>query len=732
MRKSRLWAAAGTLLLAALPAPAKEAASYGDIVVSIETEPRSDSLHGYIEFVFTVANRSRDRGHRVTLTLPHSDWGGRGYGDQVRSVSRTVEVGPESTVRVALLVPHFPPCNGEGLSVAIDGRKEEEPVRMGLVSGGSRAMGRSLGGPGGGGGGEPLVLVSPKVAAIKDFFSGISPHIARLVHIGGGGIAPPGGMGMPGMPPGGMGMPGMLPGGMGPGGLGGPGLGGPAGPAIDPEGGFVPGGGPVVVPRPPGGALRPGKKVLSPPEGWMRTDLPTHVVTSEVPVSFWMTTWLGYSRYDGVVMTGEELAAAPESVQAALWQYAETGGSLLVLGTANVPASWKKRREDKAGMAVYQTGLGTALLCGEAGYGDWPLERWSVVADAWVAAASNSWHQIGTAGDANRLLRLVDDVGIPVGGLFTLMILFSVVIGPLNLWLLARKGKRLWLLWTVPSISFATCLAVFGFMLLVEGWQGHLRTEGVTILDENAHRATSLGLTGFYAPLTPGDGLHFSVDSEVVWQKGETMRYYSQGGGSSCTVDWSQDQHFASGWVSARVPSHFKLRKSEVRRERLTVRRRSDGSLAAVNGLGATILQLWLADDKGQVHTAEEVPAGAEATLRLRADLSGAGQTSPPLRELTQMSYWLTPSSSPNPPSSGRSATPMTRAVRTGGFPSPTPPPVSAGLGVEKNPTRYLSPRSYVAVLDGAPFFEEALRNARTRKGKNIVIGILKEADDAR
>jgi hypothetical protein len=722
MHKSSLWAAAGILLLVALSAPAKEARTYGDIAVSVETEPRNDSLHGYVEFVFTVANRSRDRGHHVTLTLPHSEWAGRGWGDQIRWVSRTVKVGPESTARVALLVPHFPPpCNGEGLRVAIDGRKEEEPVRMGLVSGGSRAMGRSMGGPGGGGGVEPLVLVSPKVAAIKDFFSGISPNIARLVHIAGGGIAPPRGMGMAGGPPGGMG----------PGGLGGPGMGGPAEPLIGPEAGFVPGGAPVGVPRPPGGAPRPGKKVLPPPEGLARFDLLTHVATSDVPVSSWMTTWLGYSRYDGVVVTGEELAAAPEEVRAALWQYAETGGSLLVLGTANVPESWKKRREDKAGMAVYQTGLGTALVCGEAGYGEWPLERWSVLAEAWAAAASNSWHQIGTAGDANRLLRVVDDVGIPVGGLFTLMILFSVAIGPLNLWLLARKGKRLWLLWTVPSISFATCLAVFGFMLLVEGWQGHLRTEGITILDENAQRATSLSLTGFYAPLTPGDGLHFSVDSEVIWQKGETMRYYSRGGGSSCTVDWSQDQHFASGWVSARVPSHFKLRKSEVRRERLTVRRRPDGSLAAVNGLGAPVLQLWLADDKGQVHTAEEVPAGAEVTLRLRADLPAARQNSPPLRELTQVSNWLTPSSSPDPPSSGRSATKMTRAVKTGGFPSPAPPPVSAGLGVEKNPTRFLSPRSYIAILDGAPFFEEALRNARTRKGKNIVIGILKEADDA-
>ena len=81
------------------------------------------------------------------------------------------------------------------------------------------------------------------------------------------------------------------------------------------------------------------------------------------------------------------------------------------------------------------------------------------------------------------------------------------------------------------------------------------------------------------------------------------------------TVDWTHDQHLASGWVTARVPSHFMVRKSETRRERITVRRGTNTDLRIVNGLGADIHQFWLADKDGTIYSASAIPAGEEAKL---------------------------------------------------------------------------------------------------------------------
>src|SRR5262249_57686222 len=118
---------------------------------------------------------------------------------------------------------------------------------------------------------------------------------------------------------------------------------------------------------------------------------------------------------------------------------------------------------------------------------------------------------------------------------------------------------------TTPAVSLLTIFAVFGYMIVSEGWHGHLRTETLTLLDENSHHAVTIGRTGFYSPLTPGGGLHFSPETELMPQTGsmEEASIYtrgrrpSSGSGSSCSLDWTQAQHLSRGWVNARTPAHF-------------------------------------------------------------------------------------------------------------------------------------------------------------------------------
>ena len=83
--------------------------------------------------------------------------------------------------------------------------------------------------------------------------------------------------------------------------------------------------------------------------------------------------------------------------------------------------------------------------------------------------------------------------------------------------------------------------------------------------------------------------------------------------GSLRVVDWTPDQHLASGWVNARVPAYFQLRKNEDRRERLAVEKQKDGSLRIVNALGADIRRLYWADARGGFR-GRDIP-GAERTL---------------------------------------------------------------------------------------------------------------------
>ena len=89
-----------------------------------------------------------------------------------------------------------------------------------------------------------------------------------------------------------------------------------------------------------------------------------------------------------------------------------------------------------------------------------------------------------------------------------------------------------------------------------------------------------------------------------------------QSGSVVCDIDWSRDQHLRRGWMSARIPAHFRLRRGEARRlERLPLSRDNDGSVHVTNQLGASIKKLWLVDDKGTLYTAEDVTVGQRAAL---------------------------------------------------------------------------------------------------------------------
>jgi hypothetical protein len=124
----------------------------------------------------------------------------------------------------------------------------------------------------------------------------------------------------------------------------------------------------------------------------------------------------------------------------------------------------------------------------------------------------------------------------------------------------------------------------------------------------------------------------------------------------------------------------------------LTVTRRSDGTLSVVNGLGITIRNLWLADEKGAVYNLTGLAAGASATLTTTREHVGNGSVGQ-LRTAFQRD-WV-------------------HAVQRGGRFSDL-----------------LRSGTYVVELDTCPFLEEGLRSASQKKSEAIVYGIMKGPGD--
>ncbi len=406
----------------------------------------------------------------------------------------------------------------------------------------------------------------------------------------------------------------------------------------------------------------------------------------ESPITEWSPNWLAYSRFDGVVITVTDVRRMPANVLSALRKYVECGGSLLVSGTKSLPESLLKGGIDDGSGGVY-LGFGrcTTFFASTADWGR--LVRI-------LRATRSPWNSQTDISDANRKFPVVDDFQIPVRGLFILMLVFALVIGPLNIYLLSKWKKRIWLLWNVPAVSLLTVLAVFAYATLAEGWDRHRRTQGLTLLDENSHRATTIGLTAYYCPVTPGGGLLFDTDTELNPQIFSGNSYYNREGSSAKIIDWTNGQHLASGWVTARIPSHFMVRRTQQRRERLVVRTDDGGSLVVVNGLGARIISLQVADTEGTIWAAsDEIPAGAEA--KLTAQPGKAAHLKPDALRSLYRSDW-------------------TQLI----------------TDRKSRANNALAPGRYVATVEGSPFMQDGLSDAEVRQGNSIVIGIMKRDEN--
>jgi hypothetical protein len=410
------------------------------------------------------------------------------------------------------------------------------------------------------------------------------------------------------------------------------------------------------------------------------------LLRSELPMSQWSEAWLSYTPYDGIALNESDVKSLPPAAFNALWSYLECGGNLFIFGAESVPDPWRTFSKASVDYINYvdcrNVGLGrcfafkqdkiTALTTGET----------KIMTDA-ADLTARYWMSLPDEGSANQSFPVIQNIRVPVRSAVFLMLLFILAIGPANLIVVSKMNRRTWLLWTIPAISLFTSLSVFAYSYLREGITPDTRISGVTVLDQANRRAASVGYTAFYCPLTPSQGLFFSSETEAT-PLVETWDYRN---GMDRELDWTQSQHLGRGWVSARVPAHFELRKAETRRERLEVEN-VNGQWTVVNGLGAAIQSLWLADGASRVYTATNVAAGQKASLVATTNF---------LKQAEQLGA---------------------RALLEKCGPQ-------ADLA---DATTYLLPNTYIAELNANPFLENGLgpraQSART-KAHTVVYGML-------
>ncbi len=442
--------------------------------------------------------------------------------------------------------------------------------------------------------------------------------------------------------------------------------------------------------------------------------IPFQVLEASVPIAQWSERWLAYSGYDGIVLSWQEMNAAPPGVAAALWRYVEAGGNLLLfevpalnlpttrlpssnglpserpkIGGRSLPFPVTSRQDgpwvDADGnrlpadeLAWSYVGLGELLWTSQqlAALSTTAMER---LGQAWTSSRA-PWAMARNIAQVHRQMPVIETINVPLRSLFLLVLVFSLLVAPINLWWLSRRRRRIWLLWTVPAMSLLACVLVVVVALVGEGFQYKGRSLGLTLLDQSQQWATTLAWSGYYAS-TGTDGLRFSLDTEVaVLGGGDNRRRLRVDG----------EQRLTQGWLVPRLPTYLLERRHQKRRERLEVTW-GDDSIWVVNGLGADLEWLVVADASGRTYRSQgPLAAGAKAELPQRM-----GQTA--------------------------GATPeVLRGVFGGDFPRQL-------RHLWEAPEAALQPSTYLALSRRSPFLEVALAQIETPRHDGLIYGLLGE-----
>ncbi len=405
---------------------------------------------------------------------------------------------------------------------------------------------------------------------------------------------------------------------------------------------------------------------------------------TELPPSQWSDKWLSYSCFDGVFISDDDIEDMSPGTINALQDYVSTGGSLTVLGDYSIENFWEKDKKNiSEGMISYYSGFGEYLVVYSLDIESLTDNQLITIAKIWRSTLK-PWKKKRFNANVDFPIKEIHAI-VNLKGQIMLMLLFIILVGPVNFIILARLKKKIWLVWTAPMISLIFCVSIMIYAVFSEGFDSYARISYTTFLDENTHRASTIGRAGYYSPLTPGKGLWFDYETEI------TPIYSRHEEGTSKTIDWTSGQHLKTGWLSARIPGHFKIRKCQLRRERISLSTDQEGNHFVVNGLGAPIEKLYLADHSGRLYRAEEIKAGARVRLPITKDIIPSGK----LKKDWLRSQYRNPA--------------WQNHVDTFSY----------------NPNSKLKPGSYIAILNGSPFVEMGLEDAENQDLTSVVYGIL-------
>lgn len=311
--------------------------------------------------------------------------------------------------------------------------------------------------------------------------------------------------------------------------------------------------------------------------------------------------WRSYSSLAEIQITGEEWQEVPKAQEQAIRDWMALGGRLVVTGPGggrtDVPLGFGGRSD-----VGIDEGPGLAPILSNL-----VLELDADPAVPWKLDFAKGWGLMKTIGPLT--------VNSPL--IIGFVVLFGIVIAPVNLFIFAPSRFRHRLFWTVPLISIVASVLLAAVIVLQDGFGGTgQRLAAVLILPEDHKMAVIQEQVVKTALLL---GQQFALPEKVLLALVPTNGSSMPDG----TVSRAGDQ--AGGeWFSSRTVKGYQLKTILPTRARVEIVSRSeDGTPVVWSSLPVNLKDFYLIDEQGKTWFSPGLATGERRTLQSGGGKSG-------------------------------------------------------------------------------------------------------------
>lgn len=306
--------------------------------------------------------------------------------------------------------------------------------------------------------------------------------------------------------------------------------------------------------------------------------------------------WRSFTSFAAVIVDGEfgSGAGMAADVQEALRQYAYAGGTVIIASPDSLPSGPLRDLGRKAGNERLAHGLGSVLALPPLG-----LEPSTLSARLAQLPALT-----GAMWPSNKEMYPIQAiVGLgraPVTVFVMVILLFAILVGPVNFMILKRRRKPLLALLIVPLAGFGTTAVILTYGIFHDGFGVRGAITTCTVLDQSEHTAVSVHARTLFAGIAP---------SEMTMEPGSLLLSYRAGRNEhgrrhdEWPDRWSfecESQRLDGGILPSRTVTPLLTVQQGAVRERLTLRKSGDALEVLADGNFSPVGQVLVCDLDGQ------------------------------------------------------------------------------------------------------------------------------------